>query len=97
VHNLFPPYSEPIDAPYNTALYIAIGYSLGGATAAGAMAVEPSTLGGLNLDGLFVDLSDVKKLFLMIADTEHIPEIEPSSSPFSTNESGGMGVRVAMI
>jgi pimeloyl-ACP methyl ester carboxylesterase len=88
VRNLFAPFVESINAPFNTTHYIAIGHSLGGAAAAGALAVEPSILGGVNLDGLFIDLPDVKKPFLMLAGAEHNPGIDPSWSPFSVNQSG---------
>jgi pimeloyl-ACP methyl ester carboxylesterase len=88
IRDLFPAYAESISAPFNTTHYIAIGHSLGGAAAAGALAVEPSLLGGVNMDGLFVDLPDVKKPFLMLAGAEHTPAVDPSWSPFSVNQSG---------
>jgi pimeloyl-ACP methyl ester carboxylesterase len=88
VRDLFAPFVQSINAPFNTTHYIAIGHSLGGAAAAGALAVEPSILGGINLDGLFIDLPDVKKPFLMLAGAEHTPEIDPSWAPFSANQSG---------
>ncbi|KAF2630417.1 hypothetical protein BU25DRAFT_484489 [Macroventuria anomochaeta] len=37
---------------------------------------------------LFFDLPDAKKPFLMLAGVEHTPAVDPSWSPFSTNESG---------
>jgi pimeloyl-ACP methyl ester carboxylesterase len=88
VRDLFAPFVQSINAPFNTTHYITIGHSLGGAAAAGALAVEPSILGGINLDGLFIDLPDVKKPFLMLAGAEHTPEIDPSWAPFSANQSG---------
>jgi pimeloyl-ACP methyl ester carboxylesterase len=88
IRDLFPAYAESIDAPFNTTHYIAIGHSLGGAAAAGALAVEPSLLGGVNMDGLFIDLPDVKEPFLMLAGAEHTPTVDPSWSPFSANQSG---------
>jgi pimeloyl-ACP methyl ester carboxylesterase len=88
IRKLFPSYVESTHAPFNTTHYFAMGHSLGGAAAAGALAVEPSILGGINLDGLFIDLPDVKKPFLMLAGAEHTPAIDPSWSPFSANQSG---------
>lgn len=88
VRDLYPPLVELFNAPFNTTHYITIGHSLGGAAAAGALAVEPSIIGGVNLDGLFVDTMDVKKPFLMLAGAEHTPELDPSWSPFSRNQSG---------
>jgi pimeloyl-ACP methyl ester carboxylesterase len=88
IRGLFPAYVKSTNAPFNTTHYFAIGHSLGGAAAAGALAIEPSLLGGINLDGLFVDLPDVKKPFLMLAGAEHTPTIDPSWAPFSANQSG---------
>jgi len=88
VRDLFPSYVKLTGAPFNTTHYFAIGHSLGGAAAAGALAVEPSILGGINFDGLFIDLPDVKKPFLMLAGAEHTPAIDPSWAPFSANQSG---------
>lgn len=88
VRELYPPLVEEFNAPFNTTHYLAIGHSLGGAAAAGALAVEESIIGGVNLDGLFVETMDVKKPFLMLAGAEHTPEIDPSWSPFSKNQSG---------
>lgn len=88
VRELFAPLVKESNAPFNTTHYITIGHSLGGAAAAGALAVEESILGGVNLDGLFVDMMDVKKPFLMLAGAEHTPELDPSWSPFSQNQSG---------
>lgn len=86
--DLFPSLVESFNAPFNTTHYITIGHSLGGAAAAGALAVEDSIIGGVNLDGLFVDTPDVQKPFLMLAGAEHTPELDPSWSPFSKNQSG---------
>ncbi|KAF2818741.1 alpha/beta-hydrolase [Ophiobolus disseminans] len=88
VKDLFPVYVTSTGAPFNTTHYLAIGHSLGGAASASALAAEPSILGGVNLDGLFIDLPDVKKPFLMLAGAEHTPAIDPSWSPFSANQSG---------
>jgi pimeloyl-ACP methyl ester carboxylesterase len=88
VRELFPSYVKSTGVPFNTTHYFAIGHSLGGAAAAGALAVEPSILGGINLDGLFIDLPDVKKPFLMLAGAKHTPTIDPSWAPFSANQSG---------
>jgi pimeloyl-ACP methyl ester carboxylesterase len=90
VRELFPSFVESNVAcsSFNTTHYFAIGHSLGGGAAAGAMAAEDSILGGVNLDGLFIDLPDVKKPFLMMAGAEHTPKVDPSWSPFSANQSG---------
>jgi pimeloyl-ACP methyl ester carboxylesterase len=88
VQGLFAAYVDATGAPFNTTHYLAIGHSLGGAASAGALAVEESIQGGVNLDGLFVDTPDVKKPFLMFAGAEHTPAIDPSWSPFSANQSG---------
>lgn len=88
IRELYPSYVESAGAAFNTSHYIAIGHSLGGAAAAGALAVEDSIIGGVNLDGLFVDIPDVKKPFLMLAGAEHTPALDPSWSPFSANQSG---------
>ncbi|KAF2021093.1 hypothetical protein BU24DRAFT_416760 [Aaosphaeria arxii CBS 175.79] len=88
IRELFPSYVESTGASFNTTHYLTIGHSLGGAASAGALAVEDSILGGVNLDGLFINLPDVKKPFLMIAGAEHTPAIDPSWSPFSANQSG---------
>ncbi|KAL1796688.1 hypothetical protein ACET3X_005228 [Alternaria dauci] len=88
IRELFPAYVESTNAPFNTTHYFAIGHSLGGAAAAGALAIEPSLLGGINFDGLFVELPDVKKPFLMLAGAEHTPALDPSWAPFSANQSG---------
>lgn len=88
IRELFPAYVKSTNAPFNTTHYFAIGHSLGGAAAAGALAIEPSLLGGINFDGLFIDLSDVKKPFLMLAGAEHTPTVDPSWAPFSANQSG---------
>lgn len=88
IRKLFPAYVQSTSAPFITTHYLTIGHSLGGAAAAGALAVEPSILGGVNLDGLFIDLLDVQKPFLMLAGEEHTPTIDPSWAPFSANQSG---------
>lgn len=86
--DLHQPLVESFNAPFDTTHYISIGNSLDGAAAAGALAVEDSIIGGVNPDGLFVELSDVKKPFLMLAGAEHMPELDVSWSPFSGNQSG---------
>ncbi|KAF2729333.1 alpha/beta-hydrolase [Polyplosphaeria fusca] len=88
VRDLYTPYVTSINAPFNTSHFLAIGHSIGGAAAAKCAAVEPSVLGGVNLDGLFFDLPDVKKPFLMVAGEEHTPAIDPTWAPFSKNQSG---------
>ncbi|KAF2023920.1 hypothetical protein EK21DRAFT_79858 [Setomelanomma holmii] len=88
IREVYPPYVEGTGASFNTTHYITIGHSLGGAAAAGALAVEDAILGGMNLDGLFIDLPDVKKPFLLLAGEEHTPTIDPSWSQFSANQSG---------
>lgn len=88
IRELFPPFVQASGAPFNTTHYLTIGHSLGGASSAGALAVEDSILGGVNLDGLFIDFPDVKKPFLMFAGAEHTPTLDPTWSPFSANQSG---------
>ncbi|KAF2813623.1 alpha/beta-hydrolase [Mytilinidion resinicola] len=91
IHKLFPPLVESYKAPFNTTHFVMIGHSIGGAAAAGAMELEPSIIGGVNLDGGFfpeVSLPDVKRPFLLMAGSEHTPAIDPTWSPFSKNQSG---------
>jgi hypothetical protein len=88
VRDLYPTLVKSYGAPFNTTHYIMIGHSVGGAVAAGAMALEPSILGGVNLDGGFFNLPDVQRPFLMMAGNEHTPEIDPTWGPFSANQSG---------
>jgi pimeloyl-ACP methyl ester carboxylesterase len=88
VRELFPPFVASLGASFNTTHYLTVGHSLGGAASAGATAVEDSILGGVNLDGGFYGLPDVKKPFLMLAGAEHTPTLDPSWSPFSLNQSG---------
>lgn len=80
---LYPPSVTASGAPFKTTHYITIGHSLGGAAAAGVLAVEDSTLDGVSLDGLFMDLSDVNKPFLLLAGAETIPALDPTWSSFS--------------
>lgn len=87
IRDLFPTYVNSTNAPFNTTHYFVIGHSLGGAAAAGALAVEPSILGGIDIDGLFIDTPDVKKPFLMLAGAEHTPAIDATWAPFSANQS----------
>ncbi|KAF2793848.1 alpha/beta-hydrolase [Melanomma pulvis-pyrius CBS 109.77] len=88
IRELYPPFVASSGAPFNTTHYLTIGHSIGGAVAAGTLAVESSILGGVNLDGLFFDLPDVKKPFLLMAGEEHTPELDATWSPFSANQSG---------
>jgi pimeloyl-ACP methyl ester carboxylesterase len=88
VRELYPSYVEATGVPFNTSHYIAIGHSIGGAASVGALAAEDSIIGGLNLDGLFIESPDVKKPFLMVSGAQHIPALDPSWSPFSLNQSG---------
>jgi hypothetical protein len=88
IRDLYPSLVASSGAPFNTTHYLTIGHSLGGAASGGALAVEPSILGGVNLDGKFYAFPDVKKPFLMLAGAEHTPKLDPSWSPFSINQSG---------
>ncbi|KAF2679538.1 hypothetical protein K458DRAFT_422100 [Lentithecium fluviatile CBS 122367] len=88
IRELYSPYVESIGASFNTTHFFVIGHSIGGAVAAHSAAVEPSVLGGVNLDGLFFDIPDVKKPFLMMAGSEHTPEVDATWAPFSHNQSG---------
>lgn len=88
VRELYQSLVQEFNVPFNTTHYVAIGLSLGGAAAAGVLAVEESMLGAVNLDGLFVDTMDVKKPFLMLAGAQHTAEVDPSRLPFSKNQSG---------
>lgn len=83
-----PSYTAKTGAPFNASHFIAIGHSLGGAAAAGVLAVSDAVLGGINLDGLFIDTPDVEKPFLMVASEPHTPAADPSWAPFSANQSG---------
>jgi len=88
IRHLFPFYVTEMNAPWNTTHFLAIGHSIGGAASAAALAIEPSLLGAVNLDGEFFDVVDVKKPFLMLAGGWHTPAIDPSWSPFSANQTG---------
>ncbi|KNG46280.1 hypothetical protein TW65_86917 [Stemphylium lycopersici] len=88
VRDLFPAYVKSTGAPFNTTHYLALGHSVGGAASAGALAVEPAILGGMNLDGRFFDLPDVKKPFLMLAGAEHTDIFDPTMNAFAANQSG---------
>jgi dienelactone hydrolase len=88
IRDLFPSYVAETNAPWNTTHFFAIGHSIGGAASAGALGVEPSLLGGVNLDGGFFDLLNVKKPFLMVASAWHTPALDATWSPFSANQSG---------
>lgn len=92
---LWPTLVELFGAPFNATHFFMLGHSLGGAAAAGAIAqyelldsASCIILGGVNLDGLFVDTPDVKRPFLLIAGEEHTPEIDSTWAPFSANQSG---------
>jgi pimeloyl-ACP methyl ester carboxylesterase len=88
IWDLFPSYVESINAPFNTTHYFTVGHSLGGAAAAGALATEPSILGGVNFDGVFFDASDVKKPLLMLGQAAHTFDAEPNWPSFTANQSG---------
>lgn len=89
VNGLFPTFVKDKGLSWNTTHYLMLGHSLGGAAAAAAVAAAPEKiLGGINLDGLFVKLPDVRNPFLMIAGEEHTPAIDPTWSPFSQNQTG---------
>lgn len=83
-----PSYTAATGAPFNSSHFIAIGHSIGGAAAAGALAVSDAVLGAINLDGGFWDTPDVEKPFLMVASEPHTPAIDPSWALFSANQSG---------
>lgn len=88
IRTLFPTYVTSTNAPFNTTHYLALGHSVGGAAAAGALALEPALRGAINLDGGFFDLPDVKKPFLMIAGAEHTDALDPTWPVFAANQSG---------
>ena len=88
IKGLYSEFVVSTGAPFNTSHYLTIGHSVGGAAAAGALAVDDSILGGVNLDGGFFDLPDVKKPFLMIAGAEHTLALDPTWSMFAANQSG---------
>ncbi|KAF2179004.1 hypothetical protein K469DRAFT_731286 [Zopfia rhizophila CBS 207.26] len=87
IWELYPPLVDSFDAPFNITHYFMLGHSIGGAAAPGIIVGEPSVLGGVNLDGGFFELSDIKKPILMIAGAEHTRSIDPTWSPFSFNQS----------
>lgn len=89
IRDLYPAYVESIGANFNTTHFFMAGHSIGGAAAAGAMALAPSILGGINLDGGYYDeFPDAKRPYLLVAGEEHTPDIDPTWSPFSSNQSG---------
>lgn len=89
VKNLFPTYVAKTGVPFNTTHYLAVGHSLGGAAAAGAMSIEPSILGGINFDGTFFDIPDVKRPFLMLGQEAHTLDVpEPTWPWFAGNQTG---------
>jgi pimeloyl-ACP methyl ester carboxylesterase len=88
INDLFPSFVASTNLPFNTTHYLAMGHSLGGAASAGALSLSPSILAGVNLDGLFISLADVKKPFLMLAGAEHTPKLDATWSPFSANQTG---------
>jgi len=68
------------------------GHSLGGATAAGAMAVEDSILGGVDLDGSLVGdvaKSGLKKPFLLFGAEGHNRTVDESLKSFWDSPSKG--------
>lgn len=86
---LLPKYVNTTGAPFNTTHYFAIGHSLGGAAAASALALEPSILGGINFDGTFFNIPNVKKPFLMLGQAAHTPDVpEPTWPWFAGNQTG---------
>lgn len=89
VKNLFPTYVAKTGVPFNTTHYLAVGHSLGGAAAAGAMSIEPSILGGINFDGTFFDIPDVKRPFFTLGQEAHTPDVpEPTWPWFAGNQTG---------
>jgi dienelactone hydrolase len=88
IRDLYAPFVESLDANFNTTHFFMAGHSLGGAAATQAMTVEPAILGGVNLDGGFFTLPDVKKPFLMMAGSEHTVERDPTWGPFAANQTG---------
>lgn len=88
VRDLFPAFVSSSDAPFNATHFFTVGHSLGGAAAAGALALEPSILGGVNLDGVFFETPDVKKPFLLLGQEAHTLTAEPSWPSFTSNQSG---------
>lgn len=65
-----------------------VGHSLGGAAAAGAMSREKAILGGVNLEGGFFEIPDVRRPFLLMAGEERTPETDPTWQPFSLDQAG---------
>lgn len=88
VKDLFPVYVSSTNASFNTTHFFTVGHSLGGAAAAGALALEPSILGSVNFDGVFFDSNDVKKPLLMLGQEAHTLSAEPSWPAFTANQSG---------
>jgi pimeloyl-ACP methyl ester carboxylesterase len=87
--DLWPAYVASTNtSSFNATHFLAIGHSLGGAASAGAAAVEPRILGGVNLDGAFFAPPDVQKPFLMIAGAEHTDALDPSWAPFAAIQTG---------
>ncbi|KAK2757519.1 hypothetical protein FQN54_004488 [Arachnomyces sp. PD_36] len=85
----FPAWVEENSAPVNTSNYIAMGHSIGGATAAGLMENDPSIVGGFNLDGAFVDADiNVERPFLMMSSINHTAQMDPSWSIFPEKQTG---------
>lgn len=87
--DLFPAFVDRTGASFNSTHYFAVGHSLGGAAAAGAMSLEPSILAGVNFDGTFFDIPDVKRPFLMLGQEAHTPDVpEPTWPLFAGKQSG---------
>ena len=89
INHLFPTYVSTAAAPFNTTHYLTIGHSLGGAAAIGALALTHSVLGGVNLDGVFIESPiSTKKPVLLLGSAEHTSTNDPSWPAFSANQSG---------
>lgn len=88
IHKLLPSYVAETGAPFNTTHFFTIGHSIGGAAAAGALAVEPRLIGGVNFDGTFFETLDVGKPLLMLGQEAHTLTAEPSWPAFTANQSG---------
>ncbi|ORY00177.1 Alpha/Beta hydrolase protein [Clohesyomyces aquaticus] len=89
VNGLYLAFVEEEKLSWNTTHYLMLGHSLGGAASAAAVSSAPEKiLGGINLDGLFVDLPDVGNPFLMMAGQEHTLDLDATWGPFSQNQTG---------
>lgn len=88
VQHLFPSYVASTGAPFNTTHYLTLGHSLGGTAASYALALDPSILGAVNLDGTYFTTPDVAKPLLMLGQEAHTLTAEPSWPAFAANQSG---------